>query len=104
LFGALVGVVVDAVRKPGSWTTRGRWRWLLPLILVGCFPLTIVVVLVAAAVFGAWVLVSELGQIERVRRSASYALAIRAGWLVVAILGLVAIVNDTQAVADAVRR
>jgi hypothetical protein len=104
LFGALVGVVVDAVRKPGSWTARGRWRWLLPLILVGCFPLSIVVILVAAPVFGAWVLVSQLGQIERIRRSASYALAIRTAWLVVAILGLVAIINDTQAVADAVRR
>ncbi len=104
LFGALVGVVVDAVRRPGSWTARGRRRWLLPLILVGCFPLTFVVILVAAAIFGSWVLVSDLAGIGRVRSSAPYALVVRAGWLVIAILGLVAIVNDTRAIAEAVRR
>lgn len=104
LFGGLVGVIVDAVKRPDSWTARGRWRWLLPVLLVGCFPLAVVVVLVAAAIFGAWVLVSDLGPIRSVRRSALYALAIRAVWLVVAILGLVAIVNDTQALAETVRR
>jgi hypothetical protein len=104
LFGALVGVVVDAVRRPGSWTARGRRRWVLPLILLGCFPLTIVVILIAAAVFGSWVLISDLALIGRVRCSAPYALVVRAGWLVIAILGLVAIVNDTQAIAEVVRR
>lgn len=104
LFGALVGVVVDAVRRPDSWTAQGPRRWVVPLILVGCFPLTIVVILVAAAVFGSWVLVSDLAGIGRVRSSAPYALVVRAGWLVIAILGLVAIVNDTQAIAEAVRR
>jgi hypothetical protein len=104
LFGALVGVVVDAVRRPGSWTARGRRRWVLPLILVACLPLAIVVILVAAAVFGSWVLISDLAAIDRVRSSAPYALVVRAGWLVIAILGLVAIVNDTQAIAEVVRR
>ena len=104
LFGALVGVVVDAVRQPGSWTAQGRRRWILPLILVVCFPLTIVVILVAGAIFGSWVLVSDLAVIGRVRSSAPYALVVRAGWLVIAILGLVAIVNDTRAIAEAVRR
>jgi hypothetical protein len=104
LFGGLVGVVVDAVRRPDSWTAQGRRRWLLPLILAACFPLTIIVSLVAAAIFGSWVLVTDLPAIRRIRSSAPYALVLRAGWLVVAILGLVAIVNDTQAVAEAVSR
>jgi hypothetical protein len=103
VFGGVVGVVVDAVRRPDSWTARGRWRFLLPLLLVACFPLSIVVVTIAAVIFGAWVLVSDLGPIRKARASAPYALAIRAAWLLVAILGLVAIVNDTQAVAEAVR-
>ncbi|MEY2581871.1 MAG: hypothetical protein QOE09_1720 [Ilumatobacteraceae bacterium] len=104
LFGAFVGVVVDAVRKPDSWTARGRWRWLRPVILVGCFPLAIVIILVAAAIFGVWVLVSDLAPIRSARRSAPFALVMRAGWLVVAVLGLVAVVQDTQALAEAVRR
>ena len=36
--------------------------------------------------------------------AAQYALALRAAWLIVAIVGLVAIVNDTQALAEAARR
>lgn len=104
LFGGLVGVVVDAVRRPESWTARGRWRVALPILLVACFPLSIFVVIIAGAVFGAWVLVRDLSAIRSVRTSATYALAIRAVWLVIAIVGLVAIVSDTQEIADAVRR
>ena len=104
LFGGVVGVIVDAVRRPDSWTARGRWRFVLPVLLVACFPLSILVVVIAAAIFGAWVLISDLDPIRNARTSTPYALAIRAVWLAVAILGLVAIVNDTQALADAVGR
>jgi len=104
LFGGLVGVVVDAIRRPESWTTRGRWRVALPILLVACFPLSIFVVIIAGAVYGAWVEVRDLSAIRSVRTSATYALAIRAVWLVIAIAGLVAIVSDTQEIADAVRR
>jgi hypothetical protein len=104
LFGGLVGAFVDAVKRPNSWTAQGRWQFLLPVILVGCFPLAVLVVLLAAAILGAWILVSNLDSIRSVRRSAPYALAVRAAWLVVAIVGLVAIVNDTQALAEAMRR
>ena len=46
LFGVLVGVVVDAVGRPESWTARGRWRVALPIFLVACFPLSIFVVII----------------------------------------------------------
>ena len=104
LFGGLVGVIVDAVRRPESWTSQGRWRIALPILLVACFPLSIFVVIIAAAVFGSWILVRDLDAIRKVRTSATYALAIRGAWLVVAIIGLVAIVSDTQAIAEVVRR
>jgi hypothetical protein len=104
LFGGLVGVIVDAVRRPESWTARGRWRVVLPIVLVACFPLSIFVVIIAGAVFGAWVLVRDLGAIRNVRTSAPYALVIRGAWLAVAIVGLVAIINDTQEIAEVVRR
>jgi hypothetical protein len=104
LFGGLVGVIVDAVRRPESWTARGWWRIALPIFLVGCFPLSIFVVIPVGAVFGIWVLVRDRGAIRSVRKSAPFALAIRGAWLVVAIVGLVAIINDTQAIAEVVRR
>jgi hypothetical protein len=104
LFGVLVGVIVDAVGRPDSWTARGRWRIVLPVLLIACFPPSAIIVVVATVIFGAWVVVSDLDAIRKVRRSAPYALTIRAAWLIVAIVGLVAIVNDTQALAEAVRR
>ena len=104
LFGGLVGVIVDAVSRPGSWTARGRWRVALPILLVCCFPLSVFVVILVGAVFGTWVLVRDLGAISKVRKSAPYALAIRGAWLLVAIIGLVAIVSDTQEIAEVVRR
>lgn len=104
VFGVLVGVIVDAVGRPDSWTSRGRRRFILPALLIACFPPSAIVVLVAAAIFGAWVLVSDLDTIRTVRRSAPYALTLRAAWLIVAIIGLFAIVNDTRALAEALRR
>ena len=104
LFGGLVGVVVDSVRRPESWTARGRWRVALPILLVILFPFSIFAVIIVGVVFGAWVLVRDLGAIRSIRTSVPYALAIRGVWLLVAVLGLVAIVNDTQAIAEVVRR
>ncbi|HEY5875706.1 MAG TPA: hypothetical protein VIT64_10405 [Ilumatobacteraceae bacterium] len=101
LFGTLIGPVVDSVSRPGSWTNRGRRRWLLPVVCVGCVPPAIPVVLFAAAVLGVWVLVSEAEPVQRVRRAPLYALAIRSAWLLIAVLGLVALLNDAQAVVSA---
>ena len=101
LFGTLIGPIVDSVNRPGSWTSRGRRRWLLPVVCVGCVPPAIPVVLVAAAVLGVWVVVSAAGPVQRVRRAPLYALAIRSAWLLIAVLGLVALLNDAQAVVSA---
>ena len=101
LFGTLIGPVVDAVSRPGSWTNRGRRRWFLPIVCVGCVPSAIPVVLFAAVVLGVWVVVSEAEPVQRMRRAPLYALAIRSAWLLIAVLGLVALLNDTQAVVNA---
>jgi hypothetical protein len=97
IFGVFIGVVVDAVGRPDSWTTKGLRKWLLPVIAVICFPTTIPVVAVTALVFGIWVLVSGTAPVQRIRTAWVYALAVRAVWLLVAVLGLVALVNDTRA-------
>lgn len=101
VFGVVIGWVVDSVSRTDSWTARGRRRWLLPLICVACFPPSVVVVATAAVVFGLWVLVSGFEQVQRVRRLSSYALAVRAIWLVIAAVGLVALIDDTRALATA---
>ena len=38
LFGICIGLAVDRVERPTSWTARGRTRWLLPVLLVLPFP------------------------------------------------------------------
>jgi hypothetical protein len=101
LFGTLIGPAVDAVSRPDSWTTRGRRRWLLPIVCVGFVPFAIPVILFAVVVFAVWVMVSDAEPVQRVRRAPMYALAVRSAWLLIAVLGLVALVNDTQAVVSA---
>ncbi len=98
LFGLLAGPVVDAVAPPGSRPAVGRRRWVLPLVLVALFPLTAVPLLVAAAVLAAWVpLQREIAERGGVGRPAR--LAVRAGWLAIALTGLVAVVRDIDAIA-----
>ncbi len=101
LFGTLIGPAVDVVSRPDSWTIRGRRRWLIPVVCVGCVPFAIPVILFVAVVFGVWVVVSDEEPVRRVRRAPLYALAVRSAWLLIAVLGLVALVNDAQAVVGA---
>jgi len=97
LFGTFIGSAVDRVSKPDSWTTRGRRRWLLPLIAVGLFPLTVPFLLFALAVLGLWIVVEGAGHTRRWLRIPLYALAIRSLWLLIAVAGLVALVKDIDA-------
>jgi hypothetical protein len=99
LFAVAMAHAVEAVSAPGSWTAVGRRRWVLPVVLVLVFPLTIPVVLLAAAVVVVWAAAVEAGAIEQVRRVPGVGLAVRAAWLTVAVLGLVALVRDIEAIA-----
>jgi hypothetical protein len=98
LFGALAGPCVEAVAAPGSWTAVGRRRWVLPLVLVVLFPLVALVLAVAAVVLAVWVPfrreVAERGGLPT-----GVGLAVRAAWLAIAVLGLVAVVRDVRAIA-----
>jgi hypothetical protein len=96
VFGWFIGSVVDSVTRQGSWTSTGRTRWILPVVLIALFPLTVVVVMFAAPIVAVWVVVSDLGVVQRVRRSAPHALVIRAIWLSVALAGLVAVIGDAH--------
>jgi hypothetical protein len=99
LFGILIGASVDSVSRSDSWTARGRRRWLLPLAAVGCFPLSAIFLLPSIAVLGIWELTRDATLVRRVRGARLYALTVRAIWLVIAVGGLVALVNDVNALA-----
>jgi len=95
VFGAVIGPAVDHVASTKSWTTSGRRRWVLPIILVACVPVTAVLLPFAAVALFVWV---------AVRRSlpdavpAAVSVGIRAIWLAVASAGLVALVRDITAI------
>jgi hypothetical protein len=97
MFGTLIGPVIDSVGQPNSWTRRGRRRWLLPLVSVGVFPLSIPFILMAALFFYTWVAATDIDLVKQVRDAPVYALSLRGLWLLVATLGLVALVHDVQA-------
>ena len=94
VFGALIGAAVDAVSRADSWTKRGWRRWGLPVIVVACFPLTVPVIGLAAIILGCWLVVTENELVWRLRTTPVYSLTMRGLWLFVAVLGLVALVND----------
>ena len=96
LFGAVISVAVDRVSAIA--VSPGWRRWVLPIVLVVAFPLTIVVVGIAAVVLAVWVpvrrgLASTAG-LPKVAR-----LGVRAAWLLIALAGLAALVGDVRALA-----
>lgn len=99
LFGTLIGAAVDAVSRTDSWTNRGRRRWVVPLIAVGLFPASLLALLVAALVLGIWILFTGLELVHRIRRAPLYARVVRSVWLLVAVVGLIALINDVKDVS-----
>ena len=98
LFGLAIGSAVDRIERPGSWTTAGWKRWALPIVLVAPFPPTLPILLVATAVLAVWLMVRPLGAVEWLRRSTGNGFVVRALWLGIALLGLVALRNDITAI------
>jgi hypothetical protein len=72
---------------------------MLPLIAVGCFPTSLFVLIVAAAVTGVLSLASGVELVRRIRGATSYAFLVRAVWLIIAVVGLVALIDDVRAVS-----
>ena len=96
LFAAAIGVGVDRMARPTEWAAHGHRRWLVPLLLVLPFPLTIPPVAVTAAVVTVCVGARHIVQLQRVRTSTSYGLVVRAVWFTIAIAGLIAVVHDVR--------
>ena len=99
LFGAAIGPVVDRVERPSSWTARGRTRWVLPLVLVVLFPLTLLVAMVAAFILAIWLGLRPTPAGERVTHLRLVPWAMRAFWLIIATVGLAELLSDINDVA-----
>jgi hypothetical protein len=97
LFGVLIGASVDRVARPDSWTNRGRRRWVLPVLAVGCFPASAIGLPFALAVVVFWALARDAHVVQRVRNFRPFALAVRSVWILIALLGLVALIGDIDA-------
>ncbi|MEO6571235.1 MAG: hypothetical protein ABIO83_06770, partial [Ilumatobacteraceae bacterium] len=93
LFGAVIAVAVDRVSTFAI--SRGWRRWTLPVVMVVAFPLTIVVVGIAAVVLAVWVPVRRHLQ-STGGLSARGAIVVRAVWLMIALAGLAALVGDVR--------
>ena len=99
LFGTLVGVVVDSVARPGSWTSHGRTRWLLPVLLLAAFPPAIVMVLFATLLVTLCFGIATAEPVQRMRKTKPFGLIVQAAWLGIAVLGLLALVTDVRDIA-----
>ncbi len=95
VFGATIGDAVDRVAVPGSWTTRGRHRWVLPVLLLAAFPPSLFLVIVSAFVLVLWVPLRRQ-IVQRGGAPFGVGLVVRAGWLMIAVLGLVALLIRHQ--------
>jgi len=101
-FALAVAVAVDRVEDPHSWTRRPRIRWLLPLVCIVLFPFSLLALVFSAAVLatltavGAW---RDERSPERARAHPAVVLVVRAAWLGIAVLGVLALVNDVRQIA-----
>ncbi len=93
LFGVAMGIAVDRVSAPGHWTSRGRLRWILPVGLLLAFPQSMIIAALAALVLVVWVPVRRSFAHDRGVPLAAR-LVVRSVWLLIAVLGLVALLGD----------
>lgn len=94
VFGWLIGPVVDRVRDPESWSRAGRRIWALPVIALVSFPLAVFPLLFAVVVIAVLIGLGELPPVDRIRASRMYGLVVRGAWLGIAVIGLIALVED----------
>jgi hypothetical protein len=96
LFGTLIGPAVATVQRPDSWTTRGRRRWLLPVIAVLLVPPAIFVVGIVVIVVTVLTAFGANPALRNVRSTRTFGLMIRVGWMTIAVAGLAALINDIR--------
>jgi hypothetical protein len=94
LFGVAMAAAVDRavdVEPPSGWR-----RWVVPLLLLAAFPVVIPVVVIAAVLLAAWAPLRR-GFESMGGPPMAVGVVVRTAWLSIAVLGLVALVNDVGA-------
>ncbi|MEQ1874424.1 MAG: hypothetical protein ABL953_11905 [Ilumatobacteraceae bacterium] len=99
LFAVTMGAMVDSVERPDSWTARGHWRWLLPVVVLAIVPFTIVFLAFALVPIGIWALGGQADLPAEIRKVRWLPNVVRAAWLSIALLGLAALINDVNALS-----
>jgi hypothetical protein len=99
LFAAAIGVSVDWVSSARSRSTRDRRRWIVPIVCVGLFPPTLILLAMCACVYLAWVAARDHIGLQRVIGTRAGGYLVRACWLAVATIGLVALIGDVRALS-----
>lgn len=97
LFAVVMGAMVDSVERPDSWTARGHWRWLLPIVVLACVPFIVPVLVFALVPIGIWALARDGDLPTEIRKVRWLPNVVRAAFLSIAVLGLVALINDVNA-------
>lgn len=99
LFAVAMGAAVDWVSRPDSWTARGYRRWLIPVVVLACVPFIVLFLAFAAVPVGIWALNRNADLPAEVRKVRYLPVVVRAAWLSIALLGLVALINDVNALS-----
>ena len=94
LFGVSTAIAVDRV---AAHPAAAGWRqWIWPTVLVAAFPLTILVVGIAAVVLAMWVPLRR-GLASEAPLPAGVGIGVRAAWMLIAVAGLASLVGDVRA-------
>lgn len=99
VFAVAVSMGVEAARDRWARQGAGRRRWVLPTVLVACFPPLVLVVGVAALVLAVGAVLHAIDPARRVRGAWAYGAVVRLVWMAVAVAGLVSLVRDIDALA-----
>lgn len=96
LFGVAISVTVERLDRPLD--LRERRFWWPPALLVLCFPQLLFEVPLVAAVAAIVTVASRSRVWSRLRDRWGVRLVVRSGWMSIALLGLLALVNDVVAI------
>jgi hypothetical protein len=100
MFGLSIAWTVDRVDRADSFARRGRARWYLAATCVLLFPPTLLLLTFSAGALVVWVSLREARSgSSLIRASPALKLCMRGIWLGIAVVGLVALVNDIREIA-----
>jgi hypothetical protein len=96
LFGTAIASVVDRLDREQSFARHGCARWIAAAVCVGLFPPTLILLAIATGVLFIWVPARDAWRAEAKPPPRALTYVVRAAWLGIAVLGLVALVNDIR--------